>query len=39
VRWAVRFEGAVPGSGGALAAVLSRVFRASLVRLKKLVES
>jgi uncharacterized protein YndB with AHSA1/START domain len=39
VRWAVRFEGAVPGSGGALAAVLSRAFRASLGRLKKLVES
>lgn len=39
VRWAVQFEGAVPGSGRALAAVLSRVFRASLVRLKNLVES
>ena len=39
VRWAVRFEAAVPGTGGALAAVLGRVFRASLLRLKKLVES
>jgi catechol 2,3-dioxygenase-like lactoylglutathione lyase family enzyme/uncharacterized protein YndB with AHSA1/START domain len=39
VRWAVRFEGAVPGTGAALAAVLRRVFRASLLRLKKLVES
>jgi catechol 2,3-dioxygenase-like lactoylglutathione lyase family enzyme/uncharacterized protein YndB with AHSA1/START domain len=39
VRWAVRFEGAVPGSGSPLAAVLSRVFRSSLVRLKRLVES
>jgi catechol 2,3-dioxygenase-like lactoylglutathione lyase family enzyme/uncharacterized protein YndB with AHSA1/START domain len=39
VRWAVQFEGAVPGTGGALAAVLSRVFRASLHRLKKLVEA
>jgi len=39
VRWAVRFEGAVPGTGAALAAVLGRIFRASLVRLKRLVES
>jgi catechol 2,3-dioxygenase-like lactoylglutathione lyase family enzyme/uncharacterized protein YndB with AHSA1/START domain len=39
VRWAVQFDGAVPGMGRPLAAVLSRIFRASLVRLKKLVES
>ena len=39
VRWAVEFEGVVPGTGAAIAAVLRRVFRASLVRLKRLVES
>ena len=39
VRWAVQFDGVVPGAGAPMAAVLSRVFRASLQRLKKLVES
>jgi len=39
VRWAVQFEAVVPGTGAVLAGTLARLFRASLGRLKKLVES
>jgi catechol 2,3-dioxygenase-like lactoylglutathione lyase family enzyme/uncharacterized protein YndB with AHSA1/START domain len=39
VRWAVEFEGLVPGTGAPLAALLRRLFRASLLRLKSQLEA
>lgn len=39
VRWAAQFEAVVPGTGAFLAAGITRLFRTSLGRLKRLVES